>query len=112
MKASDKNGYSDPYVTFILGQRRASSRTVLKCLDPQWNQELRFSDMSLREMLNAPMIVQCWDWDFMKKDDPLGMGTLDLNPFVAAFAVGFDTTVILDDGQKHPGTGPRGAVTY
>ena len=99
LKAADDNGLSDPYVKFVLGQKCVSSKMVRKTLDPVWNEELAFKNLTLGEVLREPMVLGHYDWDFMKSDDALGVG--DLRALIGSLEGGVEATVKLDDGQGH-----------
>ena len=103
LKSMDDNGLSDPYVKFLVGKKSVTSKMVKKTLNPQWNEELALKNVTLGEVLREPMSLQCWDWDFMKSDDPMGVGSLDLQALGASLEAGADVVVSLDDGQPTAG---------
>ena len=103
LKSMDDNGFSDPYVKFIVGKKSVSSKMVKKTLNPQWNEELALKNVTLGEVLREPMSLQCWDWDAFKDDDAMGVGSLDLRALVGSLEAGADAEVSLDDGQPTAG---------
>ena len=69
------NGKSDPYVILQSGGKKdLKSRTIMKTLDPVWNEELSFTG-KLQDFLNTGLLLKVFDYDSplkMSKDDPLG----------------------------------------
>ena len=75
LKSMDSNGYSDPYVKLKLGKETKKSTIVKKSLNPRWDEMFDFRG-TYQEMVNSVLQVDCWDWDRMSRDDPLGNGML------------------------------------
>ena len=42
LKSADLNGKSDPYVRLTLAGQQAKSKTIMKSLDPQWDETFEF----------------------------------------------------------------------
>ena len=42
LKSADLNGKSDPYVRLTLAGQQAKSKTLMKSLDPQWDETFEF----------------------------------------------------------------------
>ena len=72
----DDNGLSDPYARITVGSTELSTRLIKKTLEPKWAEDFDFRGR-LRALLSTKLIVNCWDWDFMKDDDFLGQGRCD-----------------------------------
>ena len=53
LQAADSNGLSDPYVVVKVGSHSARSRTVLKSLEPHWNETMAFGADSVAEALEG-----------------------------------------------------------
>ena len=75
LKAMDSNGFSDPYVTFQVGDgtqpgKCAQTRVVQKCLDPQWLETLEVL-VSPREMEDQLLHVRVFDKDLIPGADDL-----------------------------------------
>lgn len=68
LRPADPNGLSDPYVLLSLGSGKARSRTVLKTLNPVWNETLAIANAALNETLKVVVM----DWDKVGSDDYLG----------------------------------------
>ena len=67
-QAADRNGKSDPYVKLsIIGQKH-KSKTVMRNLNPEWDERFEFRG-TLSELLAAPLTLECFDYDYLTKDD-------------------------------------------
>lgn len=76
LPAADRNGFSDPYLKFILdGKQIHKTEIQKKTLHPAWNE--RF-DMAVKSRTAANFVVECWDWDRGDKDDLLGKADINL----------------------------------
>ncbi|KAI6250367.1 Phosphatidylserine decarboxylase proenzyme 3 [Erysiphe necator] len=72
LAAKDKNGLSDPYLTFTLGDSRHSTYSIAKTLNPSWNVLIQ---MPISDTNSMVLNCVCWDKDRFKKDY---MGEFDL----------------------------------
>jgi Ca2+-dependent lipid-binding protein len=72
----DASGSSDPYVKFKYDNKTVyKSNTVLKSLNPRWNEEFTF-------LIHDPLLkleVEVFDYDRFMRDDFMGAGTADLS---------------------------------
>jgi Ca2+-dependent lipid-binding protein len=76
LPAADRNGYSDPYCKFILGDKEVyKTKTQKKTLHPAWNE---FFEVPVRSRTAANFKVKVYDWDFGDKADFLGEAAINL----------------------------------
>ncbi|KAM0720138.1 hypothetical protein Q7P37_004274 [Cladosporium fusiforme] len=84
LPAADRNGFSDPYCKFRLGDEQLyKTKIQKKTLHPAWNE---FFETPIRSRTAAKFKVDVYDWDFGEKADYLGGADIDLNvlePFQA-----------------------------
>ena len=101
LMAADKSGTSDPYITLTCGEQKLCSATVLKSLNPSYDDDFYFIG-SLSEL--RVIMVRAFDYDALSRNDPLGEGSLRLDELMGALARGeaCDCTVPLNDGQQTP----------
>jgi len=83
LKAMDSNGFSDPYVKLALRGQTHKSKTIRKTLNPRWDEQFEFKGV-LGELLEQPMQLHAFDYDFGKRDDKLGNASIDLRVFERA----------------------------
>jgi len=76
--ASDFMNTSDPYVVVSLGNQKVKTKTVKRCLNPVWDDELTLGVPSPP----AQLILEVMDKDRFSKDEFLGGAKVDLEPFV------------------------------
>lgn len=77
LPAADRNGYSDPYLKFMLnGQQVHKTEIQKKTLHPAWNEKF---DVAVKSRTGANFKVDCFDWDRGDKDDHLGAADINLN---------------------------------
>lgn len=92
LPAADRNGFSDPYCKFRLGDETVHKTKVQKkTLHPAWNE---FFEAPIKSRIGANFHVDVWDWDFGDSADWLGSTPIDLEelePFV-----GKEVTLPLD----------------
>ena len=103
LKSMDRNGFSEPYVKLTLGKTTFKSEIIKKTLNPRWDKDFFFRG-SLAQLIATPLEVQCWDYDFMSRNDRLGDGSIDLR-LLSHLAHGqpIECSVQLKDGQATPG---------
>ncbi|KAL9649764.1 hypothetical protein ABK040_009579 [Willaertia magna] len=81
---ADLNGKSDPYVLitsdidYFTPHR---TKTVLKTLNPEWNETFQLINNSNRTIEKTIIHFQVFDWDKFTKDDDLGNFHYNLNEF-------------------------------
>ena len=83
LKAMDRGGTSDPYVTLSVGRgkhkdKRGESKVISKCLDPKWNQEILLL-VSEKELVHDLLCIQVFDKDVFASDDLIGQLSLPLS---------------------------------
>ena len=77
LPAADRNGYSDPYCIFRLGDKEVyKTKTQKKTLHPAWNE---FFETPIRSRTAGGLKVDVYDWDFADKADHLGAAMIDTN---------------------------------
>jgi hypothetical protein len=77
LKAADKGGTSDPYVKLYIKSKDTKSfktNKIMKTLNPVWNETFAFKDV----VVDDTLIIKCYDWDKVGKDDPLGSLTISI----------------------------------
>lgn len=84
LPSADRNGYSDPYCKFFLGDKDVfKTKVQKKTLHPAWNE---FFETPIKSRIGANFHVDVYDWDFGDKADFLGASPIDLDtlePFTA-----------------------------
>lgn len=71
---------SDPYVIVRHHSHKLKTRVVKKNVNPEWNEELTLSIVDPKDKIK----VEVFDWDKFSYDDPMGVATIDVQPFVEA----------------------------
>ncbi|KAJ5895604.1 Tricalbin [Penicillium taxi] len=80
LPSADRNGYSDPYCKFRLGDEKKEvykTKVQKKTLHPSWNE---FFETPIKSRIGADFHVDIYDWDFGDKADWLGAAQIDLEP--------------------------------
>lgn len=76
---ADRNGKSDPYCKFFVGDDNKhavfKSKTVEKDLNPTWNEGF---EMEVKTRIDANFRIEVWDYDRARDDDLLGKANIDL----------------------------------
>ncbi|KAF3891487.1 Tricalbin [Trichophyton interdigitale] len=84
LPSADRNGYSDPYCKFKLGDKEVfKTKVQKKTLHPAWNE---FFETPIKSRIAANLRADVYDWDFGDKADYLGGTIIDLtnlDPFQA-----------------------------
>eukprot|EP01080_Neovahlkampfia_damariscottae_P010224 gene10224-2644_t len=75
----DYTGFSDPYVIFIAGSSQIRSSVKIKNLNPVWNEDLKLTVNYQHLQENGNMIIECWDLDYLKRDDYMGQVLFSLS---------------------------------
>ena len=79
LKAMDKNGFSDPFVKFVMdGKELCKSDTKKKNLNPVWNQNFAIKIPAQR----GKLVVEVYDHDVIGSNDLIGCTSLDLGPLL------------------------------
>ena len=79
LKAMDKNGFSDPFVSFTMnGKKLCQSDTKKKNLNPIWNQNFAVKIPAER----GKLIVEVFDHDVIGSNDLIGCNSIDLGPLI------------------------------
>ena len=100
--ASNKSGYSDPYIIIKSGLNKIKSKTMSKTLNPQFNQNLKIfihpfeikdegdleskcgeKKKKKKKIFNGKKKkkVECWNHNLLKSDDFMGKTKIELNLF-------------------------------
>jgi Ca2+-dependent lipid-binding protein len=84
LPAADRNGFSDPYCKFRLGEETVfKTKVQKKTLHPAWNE---FFETPIKTRIGANFHVDVYDWDFGDSADWLGAAAIELEelePFTA-----------------------------
>lgn len=56
LKSADLNGKSDPYVRLTLAGQQAKSKTIMKTLDPQWDELFEFVGVRGELVIVCPLL--------------------------------------------------------
>ena len=76
LPSADRNGFSDPYCKFRLGDKDVfKTKVQKKTLHPAWNE---FFEIPVKSRIGADFRVDVYDWDFGDKADLLGSSAIDL----------------------------------
>ncbi|KAI5963517.1 TCB1 [Candida pseudojiufengensis] len=81
LPASDRNGFSDPFIKLYLNTEKNSffkTKTIKKTLDPKWNQK---TTVEVANLYDSVLKFVCYDWDMADANDLLGTGLVDLNKY-------------------------------
>lgn len=62
----DSNGLSDPYVIVRVNNKKLTTKTIAKTLNPVWNETMTFTFRD--DMFPQFIQVVCWDADFISRD--------------------------------------------
>jgi hypothetical protein len=73
LKAADKTGKSDPFVTVKRGSENCKTSVIDKTLNPIWNEVFIFEGAS------GTLLFTVYDWDRVGSNDFLGEFSVDLN---------------------------------
>jgi Ca2+-dependent lipid-binding protein len=74
LAAMDWNGKSDPYVEVIYMSNKKRTSTVLKNLNPKWNETFDFDIWDMTSII----YVNVWDWDLIGGNDAMGSSVVTL----------------------------------
>lgn len=67
-------GTSDPYVKFRLGEQKYRSKTIMKDLNPKWDEAF----ILWTSLLQEPLRIKVYDYDRGMTDDFMGECEVDL----------------------------------
>jgi len=92
LKPADRNGFSDPYVIFSLGNKTKKSSTIRKSLNPQWHEKFEFEGV-LRDLTSDKLLLQVFDKDTIGRDELLGQAEVDLLELRASSKKSFEVNL-------------------
>ncbi|XP_055327262.1 multiple C2 and transmembrane domain-containing protein 1-like [Paramacrobiotus metropolitanus] len=95
----DRNGLSDPFCKFQIGNSKFRSRIIRKTLNPQWMEEFNFY---LQKSDSRVLNVSVWDWDRALKNEVMGRGQVDLA--VLSYGIRHDLWVNIIEKGSHRGS--------
>eukprot|EP01080_Neovahlkampfia_damariscottae_P010541 gene10540-3060_t len=75
----DSNGKSDPFVIFRTPNSKVKSKTIMKNLNPVWNQKLTVPLTRKLIQEKGVLEVECWDYDFLSSNDFMGCTKVELD---------------------------------
>jgi len=100
LRASDINGYSDPYLLFVGPNviHDFQSKVKYQTLNPVWNPiedlpTIVFSTFPLQRLEKEYLMIQVLDYDYASADDTLGFTSIPLAQAVSAFKKGLSEHV-------------------
>ena len=64
---------------FHSSENKRRTKHISRTLNPEWNEEVRFTDVHKEELRNKTLEVTVWDYDRFKANDFLGEVVLDLS---------------------------------
>jgi len=64
LTAKDKTGFSDPYLTILVGSKKRKTKIIYQNLNPEWNELFDFNDIDDKSKIEC--ILK--DWDRVGKD--------------------------------------------
>ena len=96
LKKADLMGKSDPYLRVTAFGQTYTTKTIMKTLDPVWNESTTFVFFADPGKLH----FEVWDWDRGTKDDSLGDCDLSLNGFFNENNQGFSGKLRLNNVKK------------
>merc|ERR1712226_392923 len=76
---SDMFGKSDPYVILNVGKENFRTSTINNNLNPEWNYDMKFET---NNETPDELTLEVFDNDVGRRDDALGMATLNLREIV------------------------------
>lgn len=83
LAARDRNGKSDPYLIIKSKGKRPSeihrTEVVKKNLDPVWGRFILNSDRLFKDSPERRLIIECWDWDGLRRDDLIGTAEVGID---------------------------------
>ncbi|KAH3767558.1 Phosphatidylserine decarboxylase proenzyme 2 precursor [Pelomyxa schiedti] len=74
--AADLNGLSDPYCIIKFAGKECRSRTIMKTLDPKWDETFHF--VVPATATHFTVLFEVWDWDTISSSDFLGKVEFDI----------------------------------
>ena len=96
LKKADVLGKSDPYCRVTAFGQTYTTKTIMKTLDPIWNEKTTFVFFKNPGKLH----FEVWDWDKGTKDDSIGDVDLSLNSFFDPNSKGFNGKLKLQNVKK------------
>jgi len=77
LRAADRGGKSDPYLTLALGKHLYYTSVFPKSVNPVWEESFSFTDV-YGNLTEAPLLMEVFDEDELSRDDSLGTVEFDL----------------------------------
>ena len=69
LPAMDRNGLSDPFCKFRLGNEKYRTRIAYKTLNPKWMEQF---ELFLYDLNEQELELTVWDWDRGMRNDYIG----------------------------------------
>lgn len=70
---------SDPYLKVTAGKAKAKSKTILKNLNPEWNETVTLEHVDVHDIESKTLKLEVWDWDRLKPNELIGHAEIDLS---------------------------------
>lgn len=99
LKAADrtlKGGSSDPFVDIIANDQKYTTQTIMKNLNPIWNEETTFCFFDFVKQID----FKVFDWDKGTKHDRIGECTIDTSKYFTKGHNGFTGDLALHNPDK------------
>ena len=111
LMAKDRGGTSDPFAILELAGTKHRSQTIMKTLNPTWNEAFAFKGV-LGTLIQKPLSVKCYDYDKMAMNDALGELSFSLEPLRGKHELaGTDCPLAKAPPPCHPGRTPSRSST-
>lgn len=76
LPAMDRNGLSDFFCKFKLGEEKYKTKVIQETLHPRWNEQF---DLFVYDVEERNLEISVWDWDRAARNDFVGDTVLDLS---------------------------------
>lgn len=96
LKIADIGGSSDPFVKVIANKQSYETKTVMKNLNPEWNEKTSFVFFEAVKSIR----LEVYDWDKNSKHDSIGEVEVDTERFYSQESVGFHGILDLQKVKK------------
>lgn len=78
--AADSNGFSDPYVKFVVNKKKYKTNVIQRTLHPKWGKTFPVPCTESELSKNGSIVFQVMDEDKVGSNDFLGQCQVDLSP--------------------------------